>query len=198
MKEQSCNSVIMVRPDYFGFNLLSEESNIFQSNIQVNDEAVLHKKASSEFDHFVSTLRSNSITAHVFEDTPEPHTPDAVFPNNWFSVMPDGKLVLYPMEPVNRRAERRQDIIDFLQKNYEVTNIIDLSHNEKDNRFLEGTGSLIFDYPNKKVYANISSRTDARLAKQVAGMLGYTPVLFNAVIKNKPVYHTNVILSIAS
>lgn len=47
-------------------------------------------------------------------------TPDACFPNNWFSThpageaaggVPTGTLVLYPMKCPNRAAERRQDII---------------------------------------------------------------------------------------
>lgn len=33
-------------------------------------------------------------------------TPDAVFPNNWISTEPDGKVILYPMFAKNRDAEK--------------------------------------------------------------------------------------------
>lgn len=62
-------------------------------------------------------------------------TPDACFPNNWFSTHPKGEaaggtlsktLVLYPMKCPNRAAERRPSMIAVLKaKGY--TNIVDLS-----------------------------------------------------------------------
>ena len=49
------------------------------------------------------------IEVVVVDDTPEPHTPDSIFPNNWASFHADGRVVLYAMEAENRRSERRYE-----------------------------------------------------------------------------------------
>ncbi len=61
-----------------------------------------------------SALQTAGVTVHVFDDTPEPHTPDSIFPNNWVSFHADGTVVLYPMLAENRRLERRLDLLEAL------------------------------------------------------------------------------------
>jgi hypothetical protein len=127
----------------------------------VNSEnAETQNKALQEFNNFVEKLRSKGINVITVKDTLEPHTPDSIFPNNWISMHQDGTVVLYPMCAVNRRWERRNDILEILKRNFSVKEIIDLSAPENDGKFLEGTGSMIFDHDNKLAYGSVSLRLD--------------------------------------
>ena len=99
------------------------------------------------------------------QDMPYHVRPDAVFPNNWISVHHSGEVILYPMATPNRweacpdwsmlmcdglwlvrRLERRQDLIQWLKDNFEDHKVIDLMRYEDEGKFLEGTGSIVFDY----------------------------------------------------
>ena len=117
--------------------------------------------AAKEFDELTVVLESNGIQVIQINDTDEPHTPDAIFPNNWVSFHADGTVVLYPMEAPNRRTERRADIIDALSGEYgfQVREVLDLSAHENEGQYLEGTGSLVLDRANHIAYACLSSRT---------------------------------------
>ena len=120
---------------------------------------------------------------------------DSIFPNNWISFHENNSLVLYPMLAENRRQERRSDIIDFFRKKHD--NIIDITHFEKLNQFLEGTGSIVFDYVNQIAYANCSARTDKKLFEQLCEKLNYSAITFKAIDENgKDIYHTNVLMCI--
>lgn len=39
-----------------------------------------------------------------------------------------------------------------VQDNFEITKLIDLTPYENENKFLEGTGSIVFDYSGKTVH----------------------------------------------
>ena len=156
-----------------------------------------------EFDELVSMLRKNDIRVHVV-DTPEDlDIPDAVFPNNGISFHEGGKYGLYSMFAPNRRLERdvgldatRFPLIAELSEGFSFVS------NEYENRFLEGTGSLVLDRTNKIAYAAISERTDPGLAREFGKIMDYRVVLFRAyqqVDGNRlPIYHTNVMMSIGS
>jgi hypothetical protein len=134
-----------------------------------------------------------------FDDTEEPHTPDAIFPNNWVSFHADGTVVLYPMEAENRRTERRPDIIDSLANEYgfQVREIVDFTHHEQNGHFLEGTGSLVLDRVNRIAYACLSSRTHLDALGEFAQRMDYEVVAFEAVDKTgAPIYHTNVLMNV--
>ncbi|WP_375436489.1 citrulline utilization hydrolase CtlX [uncultured Hymenobacter sp.] len=196
---QSTNTIFLVRPARFGFNLETAASNYFQQAIADLDAATLQALAFAEFDAMVDKLRAKGVNVLVFDDTPEPVKPDAVFPNNWLTLHPDGRAVLYPMCAPNRRAERRLDILEALRRQFIVTEIIDLSSSEQAGRFLEGTGSILFDHEHRIAYACLSPRTDARLFADVAAQLGYRPVSFRAHdAHSQEIYHTNVMLSIGA
>ena len=94
-------------------------------------------------------------------DTPEPRTPDALFPNNWISFHADGTIVLYPMLARNRRLERRRDVYRSLERDhgFHVERVVDLTEHEAHGRALEGTGSLVLDRENRIAYACSSPRT---------------------------------------
>lgn len=197
MLMQSTNTVFMVRPTRFAFNTETAQSNHFQAFVAGANDDRIQARAFAEFDAMVARLRERGLRVLVFEDTPEPHTPDAVFPNNWGTFHPDGRVLLYPMCAPNRRPERRPDILAALAKQFAVNEVTDLSAHEQQERFLEGTGSIIFDHEHRRAYACLSARTDEALFRQVCAQLGYQPVAFYAFdAQGKEIYHTNVMMCV--
>ncbi|WP_419698827.1 citrulline utilization hydrolase CtlX [Mucilaginibacter sp. NFX135] len=194
---QSTNNILMIRPVNFGFNEQTAGSNAFQ-NRDANQLAV-QDKALNEFDGFVKTLKENGVNVTVVDDTPQPYTPDSIFPNNWVSFHADGQVFLYPMQAENRRLERREDIISKLEDHFKVDHIVDLSRFETENKFLEGTGSMVLDRENKIAYACLSPRTDKEALSVFCEQAGYQAVSFDAVDEHeKAIYHTNVLMCIGS
>lgn len=193
----AASHLFMIRPAAFGYNAHTAESNAFQTNLNAPAE-IIQEKALGEFDALVRLLQHHEIRVTVHQDTSPPLKPDAIFPNNWFSTHADGSLVLYPMQPINRRTERTKEAIDKIHRTFSVKRVIDLTHYEQQNKFLEGTGSLVFDHFNKVGYASLSVRTHAQVAQQVCDALGYHCVLFSSAdAAGKEVYHTNVVLNLA-
>jgi hypothetical protein len=184
----------MIRPVRFGYNAQTAVNNVFQS-VEDQDAQV---RALEEFDAFVALLRQHSIDVTVVDDTPAPHTPDSIFPNNWVSFHDDGRVVLYPMYAANRRLERKPHVIAALRTRFRVTTPINLSDYEQQDRFLEGTGSMVLDRTHKIAYACLSQRTDATVLEDFCRRLGYTPHTFTATdATGYPIYHTNVMMCIA-
>ncbi|MCC2545395.1 amidinotransferase [Hymenobacter sp. BT175] len=196
---QSARTVFLVRPARFSFNAETAVSNHFQQALGSLDEAAVQSLAFAEFDEAVRRLRDAGVEVLVFEDTAEPAKPDAVFPNNWLTLHPDGRVLLYPMCAPNRRPERRPDIVSILGRQFQISEIIDLSGMEEEGRFLEGTGSMIFDHEHRIVYAALSPRTDAVLLADVAARLAYRPVSFHALdARGHAIYHTNVMMCVGA
>ena len=197
-ESQLASAVLMIRPVRFESNPLTAASNLFQGRNESSPEQQ-QIDAEAEFDSLAAALEAGGITVVQVDDTAEPHTPDAIFPNNWVSFHADGTVVLYPMEAPNRRTERRQDIIDTLadQYGFQVREIVDFSHHEQNERFLEGTGSLVLDRVNRIAYACLSSRTHLDVLGEFAQRLDYEVVAFDAVDGNAaPIYHTNVVMNV--
>ncbi|MGN6394042.1 MAG: citrulline utilization hydrolase CtlX [Mucilaginibacter sp.] len=194
---QSTSHILMIRPVNFGFNEETAGSNAFQNRNAAKDG--VNEKAQQEFDRMVNTLRGEGVDVTVVDDTPEPYTPDSIFPNNWVSFHADGNVFLYPMQAENRRLERREDVIAKLEDDFAVKHIIDLSRFETEDKFLEGTGSMVLDRVNKIAYACLSPRTDREVLNLFCEQAGYTPVSFDAVDeKGQAIYHTNVLMCIGS
>lgn len=197
MYMQTTSKVLMVRPVRFGFNEQTAENNSFQKR---GYELSAQDMALAEFDKFVSLLESNGVEVIVVEDTPEPHTPDSIFPNNWFSTHATGELILYPMCAPNRRLERKEGVLKMIKEVGErgkMKKIIDLTHFEKENLYLEGTGSLIFDRKNKLVFACRSPRCDIAVLEELCEKLDYEFLDFGAFDRDgMPVYHTNVMMCV--
>jgi hypothetical protein len=194
---QTTSQILMIRPVAFALNQQTVASNAFQ-DVQTEQEDV-QEKALQEFDAFVELLRANQININIIQDTLEPHTPDAIFPNNWISFHENGQVFLYPMLAENRRQERRLDIIESLKKQYQVTKIIDLSFFEKENKFLEGTGSMVLDRENKIAYACLSARTHEEVLNEFCKQIGFEAIMFHAEdSQGLAIYHTNVMMCIAT
>ena len=192
---QTTNHIMMIRPVNFSFNAETAVNNAFQV---AGAAEQAQEKAQQEFDRFVGLLQQNGIDVTVINDSPEPYTPDSIFPNNWVSFHEDGRVVLYPMFAPNRRAERKPGVLTTIFKRFSHSTIIDLTEAEKENRFLEGTGSMVLDRENKITYACLSPRTEKKLVEDFAEKLGYTAVCFRSVDKNgQEIYHTNVMMCIA-
>lgn len=188
----------MVAPATFGYNEITAENNAFQHLADSLAPHQVQEEALAEFHGLVAALRQAGVQVHIVYDTPEPRKPDAIFPNNWATYHQDGTVVLYPMFAVNRRWERRRGILELLRGAFEVHNEIDLSHYEEDGKFLEGTGSMIFDHLHRLCYACISVRTHRELLELFCDKIGYEPVSFYSADQDaQPIYHTNVMLSIA-
>lgn len=193
---QSTNHILLVRPASFGANAQTKVTNTFQQELLLTPAAI-NQKAQQEFDAFAATLQAAGIHVLVVEDTPQPSKPDAVFPNNWISLHPDGSIFLYPMHTPNRMAERRLDIVEALKKSFKVASVTDFHHPEKDNWVLEGTGSIVFDHIARKAYACQSPRTNPILFNEVCERLQYQPILFDAYgTDGTPIYHTNVMMCV--
>ncbi len=194
---QSTNNILLIRPAAFGFNSHTSASNSFQQKLNEKED-VIKQNAVEELDAFAAALIAKGVNVFVIDDTTLPAKPDAIFPNNWVTFHAGGTVILYPMFAHNRRHERRQDILDLLKKDFEIMNVIDLSGYENEDKFLEGTGSIVFDHVNKVAYASLSPRTDRSLFLKVCGHLGYKPVCFHSHDANgKEIYHTNVMMCIA-
>jgi len=197
-ESQLASAVLMIRPARFQSNPQTAESNRFQGKTSVTP-AEQHAAALAEFGALAKALQGAGIRVVVFDDTPEPHTPDAIFPNNWVSFHADGTAVLYPLEAPNRRTERRRDIIESLADDhgFVVRSVIDLTHHEKDGHFLEGTGSMVLDRTNRIAYACLSSRTHLDALGEFAQRLDYEVLAFDAVDQHgAAIYHTNVLMNV--
>ncbi len=187
--------MLMIRPLRFEFNAQTAVNNAFQVPDQDKDIASLARK---EFDDFASLLQSKGIDVSVVDDSPEPHTPDSVFPNNWVSFHADGTVFLYPMFAENRRLERKPEVLQQIRKKFEIVQLHDLSNRELQQQFLEGTGSMVLDRSEQIAYACLSPRTHPEVLEEFARISGYRIVAFDAVDRNGlPIYHTNVMMCVA-
>lgn len=185
----------MIRPVRFEFNAETAVNNSFQVPGQ---DANTSRKAAAEFDRFVELLGQQGVDVLVVNDTPEPHTPDSVFPNNWISFHEDGHLVLYPMFAPNRRQERKAHVLEAVGRRYQITGRTDLSGYEDSKKFLEGTGSMVLDRDNRIAYACLSPRTDIAVLNDFCLQFGYSALAFHAFgEKGDPIYHTNVLMCVA-
>ena len=192
----------MIRPVAFRMNEQTTENNYYQKVLKNTTSETVHFKAIQEFDGLVEKLKNVGVNVIVVQDTKETDTPDSIFPNNWISFHETGDVALYPMFAENRRLERREDILDLLEdQGFEITEVMDYTSAEEDNVFLEGTGSLILDREFNKAYCAISPRSDEELMIEFCEDFDMSPILFEAFQtvegERKPIYHTNVMMSIA-
>jgi hypothetical protein len=197
---QAAEAVLMVRPASFGFNAETGQSNRFQRN-DAALAATAQRRARQEFDGLVAALRAAGVATVVAEDEPVPACPDAIFPNNWVSLHADGATVLYPMLAPSRRRERRLEHLRQLERETgrRVHRLLDLTHHELDGRFLEGTGSIVFDHVARVAYAAASPRTHETPLDELCAELDYRPCVFRAVdAAGTSIYHTNVMLAIGT
>jgi hypothetical protein len=193
----------MIRPLAFNYNVQTAVNNHYQNaNDFDSNSNQINLSAQIEFDNFVLKLRSFGVDVIVFQDDDKFDTPDSVFPNNWISFHSNGDIALYPMFAENRRNERREDVVKYIEKNrYLINNVIDYSSAEESNIFLEGTGSIVLDRLNRKAYCAVSDRSNEELLIEFCEDFEYTPVVFNAFQSvnevRELIYHTNVMMCVA-
>lgn len=193
---QSTNKILMVRPSNFTFNVQTSSNNAFQKE---GFSEGANEKAIAEFDNFTTLLRNEGVDVFVVNDTPDPHTPDSVFPNNWFSTHEGGTLVLYPMFAPNRRLERKEGVLNLLKNNFKIKRVVDLSSFEDKGLFLEGTGSMILDRDSCLAFACRSVRTQESVLEKFCDELDFDYFLFDAADSGgNPIYHTNVMMCIGT
>ena len=177
---QTTDTVLMVRPINFSYNLQTAGNNAFQKKGFTENA---QKMALKEYDCYVDELRKAGIKVISVEDTMEPPTPDSIFPNNWISTHTSDELMMSPFEfnspfllkgkynrlpayskhivvvysmfAPNSRAERVKHVLLDLEKQCYIDSVqySDLTGHELNDEFLEGTGPLILDRENKLIYA---------------------------------------------
>ncbi|MBC5841502.1 amidinotransferase [Flavobacterium sp. F-380] len=197
--KQTTNSIVMIRPVAFRMNEQTAINNYYQKVLDGLLPESVNAKAQQEFDAFVEKLRAVGVHVTVVNDTLDPDTPDSIFPNNWISFHENGDVALFPMFAENRRAERREEILDLLEdEGFKIENIMDYTAAEEDGVFLEGTGSLLLDRANEKAYCALSPRADEELFIEFCEDFDFAPVLFEAFQtvngERKLIYHTNVMM----
>ncbi len=203
MSQQAANTVMMIRPVQFRMNEQTAVNNYYQKKLEGLTPENVNTRAQQEFDGFVERLRSVGVNVVVIDDTTDTDTPDSIFPNNWISFHENGDVILYPMFAENRRLERREDVFEILEnEGFKINDeITDYTSAEEDGVFLEGTGSMILDRENGKVYAALSPRADEELVIEFCEDNDMHPVIFEAYQtvngERLPIYHTNVMMSVA-
>lgn len=194
---QTTRNIVMIRPAHFFANPQTRASNRFQQ--PGADNATAQARAVAEFDGYVAALRAAGVNVLVIDDQPQGNTPDSIFPNNWISMHPDGRVFLYPMEAPNRRRERRDSVLARIAAGYRIEQRVDLSAFEATGQFLEGTGSMVFDHDHRLAYVCLSSRSHPEVLATLLPRLGYQALVFDAVDRGgAAIYHTNVMMAVGS
>ncbi len=194
---QAPGAVVLVRPQHFTPNPQTSADNAFQRSDPSREARQIAAAAAADATRLAEALEAAGVTVHLFDDE-ENERPDSVFPNNWFSTHAGGRIAVYPMYSPNRRRERRPDVIELLKHRYRVQEVIDYSGLEADGLFLEGTGAMVLDHLNRVAYAARSHRADPIVLERFCTTFGYEPMVFDAVADGVPIYHTNVMMCIAT
>ena len=195
MQSILATKVMMVRPRSFRSNEETAATNAFQAGTNRNITASA-LSARDEFDSLSQKLISHGIPVTVYDEPEGADTPDALFPNNWFAILPDGDTFLFPMQAANRQREVQPDWLTPFARGRPM---IDLRNHIKTNKFLEGTGSLILDHNTKMGYACLSQRTNLDVIADFSKKSGYSVITFTALDRGgMPFYHTNVMMAIGT
>src|SRR5271154_6049719 len=198
---QSAGAVLMVRPARFGCNPQTAESNAFQARPADVAGKDLQGAALREFFGLAEGLERAGVEVLIAPDSEQPAKPDALFPNNWVSFHHDGTVTLYPMLAPNRRLERRDEVLEQVVRSggFRVSRTVDLTHRESEDKYLEGTGSVVLDRVHRVAYACSSPRTDLDVLGEFAQQLDYQLMTFDAQDSaGRAIYHTNVLMAIGS
>ena len=192
--------MVMVRPHRFHPNPETASDNAFQARSVATAPADdVARRAHAEVTEAAAALRDAGVRVHLFDDLGERHTPDAAFPNNWFSTHAGGHVAIYPMYAESRRRERRSDVIELLKAEYRVQDVIDYSGLEADGMFLEGTGAMVLDHIHRIAYTAQSNRADPVALERFCTHFNYEPMAFaTADARGRPCYHTNVMLCVGT
>ena len=221
--DSSSSSVLMVAPTAFAVNEQASADNTFmpagdgagatKRSAVLREFAALHRLLTEEL----------YVNVELFTHDEEHGTPDAVFPNNWFSthrpLARGGRpvLVLYPMKCPNRRREVRDDMLHLLEQacgpDHRLVDLREAASDDFENApedgvpFLEGTGSIVMDRATGVAYVSVSQRADPALAERwrrdvndAAGTDVVTEIVpfVSHDAQGGTVYHTNVMMMVGS
>ena len=196
---QAPAAVVMVRPLRFHPNPHTSTDNAFQRHDVDRSAEEVAAAAFAEVTAAAATLAANGVRVHMFDDDGTRNTPDSVFPNNWFSTHAGGHVALFPMCTANRRRARRSDVLEMLKSEYRVQDVIDYSGLEQDGVFLEGTGAMVLDHLARVAYTAKSNRADAVALERFCTHFNFEPMAFDtADADGRPIYHTNVMMCVAT
>lgn len=198
---QSAGAVLMVRPARFGCNPQTAPSNAFQREPGALVRGDPQEFALREFHGLANALERAGVQVLIAPDSDQPPKPDAIFPNNWVSFHHDGTVALYPMLAPNRRSERRDEVLEQVVRKggFHVSRTVDLTHRESEQKYLEGTGSVVLDRTHRVAYACSSPRTDLDVLGEFAQQLDYDLMTFDAEdLRGHAIYHTNVLMAIGT
>ena len=194
MNGQSTNHVLLIRPVEFYCNQQTIETNHYQSVDDDKFHSEILEDALIEFDNFEKNLLENNIKVTTLRG--QEGCPDNIFPN-WAVTYNDKSMHLFSMLGENRRLEKSDEHIAFLNKQYRTT--LDYSAYENQSRFLEGTSSLILDRVNRKAYMGISARSNEELAIKWAKEQNYELIVFETQSHTgNPIYHSDVMMYIGT
>ena len=182
----SSQKFLLVKPKVFHHNDETSYSNVFQTNNELKD---IYPKALREWNALCNKLMNYGINIKIFDGVES--SPDSIFPN-WFTTYEDKTYDIFSMEAVNRRTEKTDDVINFLDSQYKLK--MNLTPFEEKKMYLEGTSSMVLDRKNKIAYSCLSSRTNLEMLRIWSSKRGYKIKSFYAYYQDKPVYHTNVLM----
>ncbi|KOO03144.1 arginine deiminase-related protein [Vibrio nereis] len=197
---QNANCVVMVPPKEFAFNAETAKDNEFQHKVNDTTEHI-RELAMQEFNTMVDQLRHAGVQVVVF-DYPlgDIETPDAVFPNNWFSTTVEGELFTFPMACTNRQHEVKPAALcsALEMAGREVASVDSMLSYLDIDAHLESTGVMVMDHINRTIYAALSQRCDREVLEDYAERIGYERVVSfqTALPSGKPIYHTNVMMAV--
>lgn len=194
MNGQSTSHVLLIRPVEFYCNQQTIETNHYQSVDDDKSHSEILEDALIEFDNFEKNLLENNIKVTTLRG--QEGCPDNIFPN-WAVTYDDKSMHLFSMLGENRRLEKSDEHIAFLNKQYRTT--LDYSAYENQSQFLEGTSSLVLDRVNRKAYMGISTRSNEELAIKWAKEQNYELIVFETQSHTgNPIYHSDVMMYIGT
>ena len=194
MPRQSTNSILLIKPASFYSNEQTAGTNLYQHSSHGKDKDKIFDDALIEFNNFEHQLKKNQILVTTLEG--QVACPDNIYPN-WFITFENKTMNLFSMLAENRRLEKSESHISFLNQTYKTT--IDYSDFEKDTVFLEGTSSMVLDRVNKIAYMGLSSRSNEELAQQWTKDCGFKLITFETKSHfTEPIYHTDIIMYIGT
>ena len=194
MTNQSTSHLFMIEPESFNCNEQTASSNHYQEKHAMENSEDIGAKALAEFHALKNEITKRGIEVTFLKGSKD--CPDHIFPN-WFITFEDKTMQIFSMMAPNRRNEKKPEMVEHLQKTYELTN--DMSSLENENIFLESTSSMVFDRVNKCVYAGVSERTNKNQLIKWCDENKYELVVFETESHTgSAIYHTDVLMYVGT
>ena len=194
MNNQSTSHLFMIEPESFNCNEQTASSNHYQEKHAMENSEDISAKALAEFHALKNEITKRGIEVTFLKGSKD--CPDHIFPN-WFITFEDKTMQIFSMMAPNRRNEKKPEMVEHLQKTYELTN--DMSSLENENIFLESTSSMVFDRVNRCVYAGVSERTNKNQLIKWCDENKYELVVFETESHTgSAIYHTDVLMYVGT